>query len=274
MSTGDANASLEQRLSSLSPEKRALLLRKLAGRETDRSERSEQIVPRAGTGAAPLSAAQELVWLHEQITPGTAAYNIPVVRRVRGPFNAARLQRAMDIMVQRHEALRTRFSEVDGVPQQHAMDVAVAPVELLDLREAQPDQKMDRANATLRSVATQPFDLLAGAVPRVALIQLDDDDALLLFVFHHIVFDGGSIQVFLGELDQALNDRPLAEPVLQFADFAAWEQAFLHCATSTTNTGATISRVARSHSTFRPTACRRRVVAARRRGTRPCCRPA
>src|SRR5687768_6495149 len=111
------SATLATRLGALSPEKQALLARKLAERSALRGDlANERIVPRGDSGPAPLSHAQELLWLYEQKTPRTAAYNVPLVRRIRGPLSIEALRRALDIVVARHESLRTRFVEVEGSP--------------------------------------------------------------------------------------------------------------------------------------------------------------
>ena len=226
---GAVTPDLDARLRALSPEKQALLARALAARATARGD-AGVIAPREGSGAAPLSYAQELLWLYEQMTPGTAAYNVPIARRVRGALDEATLARSLDALVARHESLRTRFIEAEGVPRQVADAPRSVPIEVHDLR-SQPDDDRERAaDGLMRTAAARPFDLAAGTWPRVVLIRLADADALLLIVVHHVVFDGGSIGVLFRDLAaiyaalSAGTPPALAPQPIQLADYAAWER--------------------------------------------------
>ncbi len=79
-------------------------------------------VLRAGADL-PLSFSQERLWFLDRLEPASPAYNLALALRLSGapaagaPL-AARLRGALAAVVRRHEALRTRFAEVDGVPVQ------------------------------------------------------------------------------------------------------------------------------------------------------------
>ncbi len=208
---------------------------RIAEQLSDRSEASGaalgRIPRRAAPGPALLSHAQEMLWLYEQMTPGGAAYNFPVARRVRGPLDVAALQRAFATVVARHEALRTTFAEADGVVRQVIAPHGEIPLAIHDLRGA--SNALAGAHQLLREAAAAPFDLARGPSARATLVRLDDDDALLLFVVHHIAFDGGSVTPFMRDLaaayDAAIHGgapRFDALPI-QLADYAAWERETL-----------------------------------------------
>lgn len=229
---------MRARLATLSPEKQALLAQKLVERSNARGDASaadrDRIVPRNDSAPAPLSHAQELLWLYEQIRPGTSAYNFPMARRVRGQLDVAALGRAFNVLVARHESLRTAFTEVDGVPAQHALPASVVEIEFHDLRAMPASQRESAGMRHMQDAAVQPFVLANGTMPRVVLVQLADSEFLLLVVVHHIVFDGGSIGVFFRELATAyaseLANEPSSLPALtvQLADFATWERRTLN----------------------------------------------
>src|SRR5437868_11758371 len=98
------------------------------------------IARRAANGGpsevAPMSFAQELLWLLDRATPGLTAYNVPRAIRIRGALDAAALRGALDTVVARHEILRTTYRS--GGPNGEAQQVIHAhrPFELpvVDLR--------------------------------------------------------------------------------------------------------------------------------------------
>ncbi|MFI5470416.1 amino acid adenylation domain-containing protein [Streptomyces cacaoi] len=175
---------------------------------------------------APLSWTQERLWLEEQLRPGDAAYNMPVVLRLRGPLDAAALQRAVDTVVARHAVLRTVFETApDGTPRQRAVDGARVLVRAADLSD-RPDPQTAAVAAAMDSVK-EPFDPAHGPLLRVVLLRIADGDHVLALTVHHIVFDGWSFGVLLRELSAAYDGRALPRPELQFADVARWERAEL-----------------------------------------------
>jgi hypothetical protein len=83
-------------------ERMTLLAQLLAAEEGLDDDGSGAIPRRAGSGPAPLSFAQEVLWLLDRATPGLTAYNSPIAFRIRGRFDPASLQRALDQLVARH----------------------------------------------------------------------------------------------------------------------------------------------------------------------------
>src|SRR6266850_4579301 len=146
------------------------------------------------------SFAQEQLWLAEQLTPGTALFNVPCLVQLDGPLDVAALQRALQIIVERHEILRTTFTAHDGQPVQliHADQPLRLPVANLD----GPANGDARATATrlAERLARRPFDLERGPLVRARLLRLGPEQHWLVLVFHHIVTDGWSLGIFFDEL--------------------------------------------------------------------------
>src|SRR5262245_21070542 len=65
---------------------------------------------------APLSFAQQRLWFLEQLEPGLAINNIPLILRLSGPLDATALLSALGAIVRRHESLRTCIQVRDGQP--------------------------------------------------------------------------------------------------------------------------------------------------------------
>jgi hypothetical protein len=86
-------------------------------------------IPRAPrTGPLPLASAQARLWFLSQLDPqSSAAYNIVVVVRMRGPLQADALERGLNRLAERHEILRTGFAAEAGRPGQRAVDQVTVP---------------------------------------------------------------------------------------------------------------------------------------------------
>jgi aryl carrier-like protein len=109
-------------------------------------------------GPLPLSYAQQRLWFLAQLEDqASAAYHIVAGLRITGELDRLALQAALDRIVQRHEALRTSFAEVDGAPVQRIHEAGGFPLASDDL-SAHPEP--ERALQALAARAAQaPFDL-------------------------------------------------------------------------------------------------------------------
>jgi amino acid adenylation domain-containing protein len=184
-------------------------------------------------GPAPLSFAQQRLWLVDRMEPGSAAYNVPAAVRLRGALDADALERALAELARRHEMLRTRFPQAEGAPVQVVDAPAPVPLARADLGAAPPAEREARARRLAEEEALRPFDLARGPLVRAVLVRLDDDDHVLLLTLHHVVTDGWSMEVVVRELSalyaafrQGL-PSPLPELPVQYADFAAWQREWL-----------------------------------------------
>src|SRR5438477_571062 len=101
----------------LSEVQRALLEKRLRGGLKPKSA-PKAIPRRTDTGMIPLSFAQERLWFLDQLAPNTPLYNIPAAFSIKGSLDVEALRKAIELVVQRHETLRSRFLSVDGAPMQ------------------------------------------------------------------------------------------------------------------------------------------------------------
>ncbi len=184
-----------------------------------------RITPNRTERIAPLSLAQERLWLLQRLDPGDTAYNLTRAFRLRGALDAAALDRALSALVWRHSLLRTRFAEQDGAPVQLVLSRPA-----LTLRRE--DGPLDDAAlaARIEAETRRPFDLAAGPPLRAALLALADGDAALLLSLHHILSDGPSNPILARDLltayvaavaDEEADPADLLPPLsVQYADFA------------------------------------------------------
>jgi amino acid adenylation domain-containing protein len=212
----------------LSPAKRALVEAMLRGKV-----RTSGIVPRARPDGAPLSFAQERLWFIDRLEPGSAVYNIPVVRRLGRALDGAVLERALGEIVRRHEVLRTTFREVDGSPVQVIAPFGGFTLRLHDLSGLAGADREAEVSRRATEEAMLPFDLATGPLFRAVLLRLGAEDHVLLFSMHHIVSDGWSMEVFDRELSALYTayregrESPLPALAVQYADYAIWQREHL-----------------------------------------------
>ncbi|HLM68933.1 MAG TPA: condensation domain-containing protein, partial [Longimicrobium sp.] len=211
---------LHDRISGLSPIKRMLLEKlRIAGRGAPDTQ-----IPRRTDGAGPLSWEQRRLWFMHRLTPGGPAYTIPIAFRLHGALDARALSSAIRNLVERHQALRLAFREVDGEPVQEAGSAERIPIESDDLRAS------GDADARIAEFFARGFDLAREPPFRAMLARTADDAHVLAMALHHVASDGASTPVLLREMSALYaaavdgRDAHLADPPLQLPDFAAWQR--------------------------------------------------
>ncbi|HEX4496636.1 MAG TPA: amino acid adenylation domain-containing protein, partial [Thermoanaerobaculia bacterium] len=185
------------------------------------------------SGDLPLSFAQERLWFLDQLEPGSPAYNLPGAVRLEGPLEPAALARALTEIARRHEALRTRFVTRGERAAQIVQPAGSVPLPEIDLRDLPADTREAEARRLRREEALRPFDLGRGPLLRAALLRLAGEEWICLLTQHHIVSDGVSIGVLIAEMSAlygaflAGEPSPLAEPPVQYGDYAVWQRRWL-----------------------------------------------
>ena len=178
---------------------------------------------------APLSFAQQRLWFLQQLDPGSAAYHVLVFYRLKGQLNVAAWERSLNEIIRRHEILRTVFRERNGAPVQivqPSLHIGLPVIDLSALSRSEADRETEHIFET---EAARPFSLHDGPLLRATLLKFSEDEYGFYLVIHHIVTDGWSMDIFMGELgtlyDAFSSDEPspLPELPLQYADFAAWQ---------------------------------------------------
>src|SRR5436190_5976040 len=181
----------------------------------------------------PLSFAQQRLWFLDQLEPGTAAYNMPLVARLTGPLNLSAFQRAVDAIVKRHESMRTRFLGVNGRPAQIVDDNCRLRVRLDDLSALPASEREDELKRRVRDEINRPFNPGEAPLARVLLLRLSEGEHIVVLTMHHIISDEWSLNVFIRELGAFYEGFATGEPVelpelpIQYADFAVWQQDWL-----------------------------------------------
>ncbi|MBN3925209.1 non-ribosomal peptide synthetase [Nostoc sp. NMS4] len=195
-------------------------------------------VPRDACGGRshrnlPLSFAQARLWLLEQINPDSGIYNMPAAVYLVGELNIAVLEKSINKIIRRHEVLRTTFTLVDGEPLQIIVPNVQLKIPVVNLQKLTDAERKAEIHRLSVEEFQYPFDFTKAPLLRCTLLQLGEQEYILLFTIHHIVFDGWSTGVFIRELAAlytafaAGEASPLPQLPIQYGDFAAWQRQHL-----------------------------------------------
>ncbi len=179
------------------------------------------------------SFAQRRLWFMNQLAPSSAFYNVPAALRLEGVLDRSALQRSLNELVERHEALRTSFIATSGEPFQVIGSPEPVTIVEKDLSALNESDRESEAGRLLAAEVQRTFDLSRGPLLRCGLFRLGDRDHILALTMHHIISDGWSIGVLVRDLaalyDAAVSgvSSNLDELPIQYADFAAWQRNWL-----------------------------------------------
>ncbi|MEN5057172.1 amino acid adenylation domain-containing protein [Sphingobacterium kitahiroshimense] len=178
-----------------------------------------------------LSSSQRRIWILSQFIERNIAYNMPAAHVFEGNLNIKGLQRAFDVLIARHEILRTVFVENGNY---EVRQYVKSPDELgfaihsEDLRVH--EDPMKKAEILVSEDFGRPFDLSSGPLIRASLYQVGDSEWVFSYVVHHIISDGWSMEILFQELLEVYNGYvkgmtpPLVPLRIQYRDYAAWQQ--------------------------------------------------
>jgi amino acid adenylation domain-containing protein len=186
-------------------------------------------------GELPLSFAQQRLWVLDELQPGIPAYNLPLAARLTGGGGnlPELLYRSIRTVVERHEVLRTTIVVTDGKPVQKVAARVDIEIPLIDLSLLAPADRRIVSEELVRAESVRQFRLDAGPLIRATLIQHEADEYLLLLTLHHIVADGGSLEVLFDEIFQTYAALSTGKPcdltplAVQYGDYARWQREWL-----------------------------------------------
>lgn len=177
----------------------------------------------------PLSHGQLGLWLHHQKRPTGSEYNLPVELRIKAPFDIPALRRTLQLLIDRHEMLRTTFHQEGERVVQRVHETAPLSFHVVRL----PGVEEAAFHQSIAEEARSPFDLEHGPTFRAHLFIRSAREEILLLNFHHIISDGYSIRTFLSEFGSLYQtscgntDMPSLTTAASYADFVAWQERLL-----------------------------------------------
>ncbi len=179
-----------------------------------KNQTSYEPIPRAEEREYYLmSSSQKRIYLVCQLDKNSVAYNLPQLYILKGKVDAERIRTTIQTLMDRHEILRTEFTEKDGdLVQRVRTDVNADFI--------YEDEALTIQNELIKDF-TKPFDLGCAPLLRCKLVK-QKDKYLLLIDTHHIISDGMSSVLFMQEFCALYNDQQLEEVHCQYKDYSEW----------------------------------------------------
>jgi hypothetical protein len=178
----------------------------------------------------PLTFQQH--WLWNTLVPlyPAGTFTMSHALRLRGALNVGILERSLELLLQHHEALRTRIVVLEGVPRQQVQPAARYTLEVCSLEETPPDRAAEQASERVDSFVQEAIDHAAGPLFEARLFKLGARDHVLVMAIDHLIADGFSITVLMRDLCASYvrcglgMEPPTPSGSLQYADYAVWQQ--------------------------------------------------
>src|SRR5438552_1252122 len=186
------------------------------------------VVRRSTLEPVELSFGQRRLWFVSQMGLASVAYNAPMGWRLRGPIHIEALERSLNEIIRRHEALRTCFPLKDGQPLQVVSSQYSFTLPVIDLETTPPAVRDAELQHAIQKEIQKPFDLSCDLMLRAALFRVGEEEHILVLTVHHIACDGQSVGVILQELPQfysalvAGRTPDVPEPLVQCGDVTLW----------------------------------------------------
>ncbi|MCE3199502.1 amino acid adenylation domain-containing protein [Paenibacillus sonchi] len=178
----------------------------------------------------PLTHPQQRIWSIEQIYPQTPLHNIGGTIRIKGPVQFSVLEKAIDLFIQSHEALRLRIAARNGEPRQYIGHNNDFPLDFIDFSTcSEPEREFAD---WVESIAQKPFVLENERLFYFAMFRVSDHENGYLAKFHHIVADGWSMNIMTDQISGIYTrllrgDRVEVQPGPSYLEYRDEEQAYL-----------------------------------------------
>lgn len=182
-------------------------------------------VPQGIAEPSPVSQSVAIAALHDN--EGTL-YLEHLLNKVQGKIDAHRLESAFQSMIDRHDALRTRyFFDEDGEVKVEIIAPGNCKGSMTVINRSEGLVGSESADDFISSLKRRPLALSEAPAIRISLIMLPDEVNLILLTASHALVDGTSGPIFLRELSSIYNGIELAPVKYQYSQFAQWQRNHL-----------------------------------------------
>lgn len=179
------------------------------------------IIQTSSQASAPIPASlnQQRLWFLQQLNPSSTAYHMPLALRIHQKLAPSQIEQAINTLIQRHDALHSALIDQQGEAILHAQPQSCIQLEIIHLSHLATEHI---ETSYIDQLSQSPFDLSQAPLLKAQLLQSDTQQILLLCL-HHVALDGLSANILLQELSLLLNEQPLPEVTINYADFSLWQ---------------------------------------------------
>lgn len=188
-----------------------------------------KLIPNPDSNPAIASFEQEQLYILKQIDENSYSYNIPACIEFSGDFDIEIIKKAWTKVVERHEILRTQFFVKNGVAYQTVLEAIKLPLDFINMEKQNNQEEL--WDILFKKEICRIFNLEQAPLFRVIIVRMTADIYRMLFVIHHIIFDGWSEHIIIRDFleyyksfkikDYKINMQPLT---IQYRDYAIWQR--------------------------------------------------
>ncbi len=183
-------------------------------------ERSLFIAPVEKREYYPMSAAQRSMYIQYQKDKNNLGFNMSQAVRIKGRVNKERMETILLRLIRRHESFRTSFIVVEDEPVQRVCDSTTFSLDYYEVETRGVDVQ------GIVEDFTRPFDLTSPPLIRSGLIKEGQECFTWMLDMHHIIYDGTSVGIFIGEFTSMYQGEPESPPPrIQYKDFTCWQHS-------------------------------------------------
>ena len=199
----------------------------------DRSSTIPRLAPEQRPAQIPASFAQTRLWFLDHLEGSGGLYNVPTSLSLFGSLDIESLEQSLAQVVHRHESLRTRFVDNQGIAYQVIDEHPIIELNLFDLSGLSKARSAAQTRQLTHGAVNFHFNLAEGPLIYISLLRLNPHCHRLLLTLHHIITDGWSMAVFVQELIEGYVEnltatRKARRPApLQYADYTLWQRRWL-----------------------------------------------
>ncbi len=178
----------------------------------------------------PLTHPQKAIWYTEKIHPSTSIGNIAATLRLKGKIDYPLLERAINLFVEKNDAIRLRIIEHDGQPRQYISDYKFYKPEFFDFSGYEnPVQELFKWDQQLTQI---PFQLIDSDLFYFALVRISDNDGGIYVKNHHLVSDAWTMTLMANQIIeyyiQLKNGESVsAENMPSYVEYVLSESAYI-----------------------------------------------
>ncbi|NIM15674.1 MAG: amino acid adenylation domain-containing protein [Candidatus Aminicenantes bacterium] len=176
----------------------------------------------------PVSPAQKRLVFLNLLDQEATNYNMPRAVMIEGDLDNEHMEKVFKALLWRHEVFRTSFKLVDDEPVQYIRDNVHFSIDYKEINTPGNEQEADNQVGDLIKEFITPFDLSKAPLLRASLLPIEEDRHLLICDMHHIISDGTSIAIFIGEFIDLYNGKQLDLLKVQYKDFSTWQNELLN----------------------------------------------